>query len=266
MALDGTGEGEHVTSDVSLSDAIDRLIPARVWTGGFPTSTHIKLSMGEPSEWWRFTVSLEEIHDASGLVAHAAHREDRSAKLGKAFDRLAVDMQLELNQLWRVRSFELGQAQDYVYWGPVVLVLQQLRAGDLSDSGILLTEEGDCLPEDLPAPPDPLPTWAEVEALEVLVRAAIRGLDEREAKEAGDLQRRIVERMRQLGPDGLTSVKVAAEMTEWGPPAVWAYAAHDADGDELELEWEVDDIGDVRDYMCLTGSVDVTFDLSDAEG
>lgn len=111
--------------------------------------------MGEPREWGRLNLSLEEIHDAKGLVAHATHREDRSTKLGQAFDRLAVDLQLELNQFQRVRALELGQAQEYLYWGPVVLVLEQLRAGDPFVSGILLTEDGDCLPDDFPAPPDP---------------------------------------------------------------------------------------------------------------
>lgn len=257
MTEDGNLWERVLLAERRLERAIDELIGPRLWAGGFPCATYVVCSMGESNDWGRVDLVLQEVHDGDGLIAHADHLNDRSTRDGQRFDQLAADMELELGQVSRVKALEFGLTGDDSYWGPVVLI------PGAHGFQVLLPEWDDEVPDDLEPPPPTVPSEAEVSELVAAARRALRDLDELVAAEATSLRRDIARQLRGLVPGSARSVEVSVEVLDWPPPSVWVSSVLDAEGNDLEIELDVDDVPGLEDYVRLTEAEGtIVFDLS----
>ncbi len=238
--------------DESLQNLVERLLVTRVRASGFPTATSVVCSMGDPTDWGRVDLALDEVHDATGLVAHAAHKRDRSAEVGEALDRLARAMQLELSQLFDVANLELGQSEDDPYWGPVEICFRPDGIEYLLPEWEGPTETDDEGDEHATTPSSPPPTQQEVAALEAVVLERVRLAEVATAEQVRQLTEVIIDHLGTAEPEGIARVEVEVDVQEGGSPSLCIDGVYDADGNELEPAWEANDIAGLEDYVEIT--------------
>lgn len=249
---------------VPLQALIERLIKDRVRASSFSSVTSIVCEMRDGTEWRTFDMVLDEIHDAQGLVAHAAHDQDRCPDAADAFDRLASALHLELSHLSEIAALELGQLQDYPYWGPVELCF--LGAGleyRLSEWDGPPRVGGDGEGMDGSGTTSPLPTLEEVAELEARLVELLRAAE----ADAGEEQRRLTDQiivsLRSTEPQGIARVEVWVEVLEWGWPRPSIAGCFDVDGNQLEIDLDADEIDGLAEYVGLTKTIgSLTIDVS----
>ena len=245
---------------VSLANLLERLLVTRVRASGFPTATSLVCVVDDPTDWRRVNLVLDEVHDAAGLVAHAAHEHDRSIAAGEAFDRLVPAAQHELSHLSNLAN--LGQDEDYPYWGPVEI---RFRVDGLE---YVLSEWDDppeandwCVDTVASSSSQP-PTLQDVAALEAVLLDRLQLAEQATAAEIARLTDLIIAYLSDVEP-GIARVEVEVELFDWGHPRTWISGAYDSDGGELEVELEASDVDGLEDFVRTTETIgSLTIDVS----